>query len=163
VENEPLKKVGLFTAVLLFATLVGSGTAFADFTPPVIVGHWLFYMKVYQGQEMPEPPQASLQMHFDFTAAGESTLSWRHTVDTDHCLRKAIYRIVGSVLEEEVVWLDPENTMDCSSDPDMQLGKKSRTPFYFRGNDLAIQFQINGEPLDMVWKRIPAKTNFGGI
>lgn len=122
-----------------------------------IEGHWFFHKKIYQGQEMPEPPSATLRMHFVFSPPGESTLSWWHEGEEDHCARKAVYSVEGNLLLEEVIWVDPENSSFCAEDPDMQLGKKSRTPFYFYGNDLAIRFYLGDEPLDLIWRKLPAK------
>ncbi len=124
---------------------------------PSLVGKWTFYKKVFDGQEMPESPQASLRLHFDFSASGDSSLYWWHEGDTDHCAQKGRYHVEGQTLVDEITWVDPANTVDCSSDPDMQQGRTTRTPFYFRGDDLAIRFQINGDPLDMVWKRTEAE------
>ncbi|MGZ3727916.1 MAG: hypothetical protein ACXVCG_01760 [Bdellovibrionota bacterium] len=127
------------------------GTAFGG--SPDVVGKWQFYKKVYQGQEMPEGPSAPLRMYFEFDASGNSSLYWWHEGDRDHCARKGRYLVNGDLLQDEVTWVDPKNTPECADDMDMQLGRKTKTPFYFRGADLAIRFQIAGEPLDLVWKK----------
>lgn len=136
---------------LLFLFLMPYGALAED---PSVVGHWFFYKKIYQGQEMPEPVNASLRLHFEFSAEGESFLYWWHEGDTDHCARKGRYHYEGGVLTDEIIWVDPKNTRECADDIDMQLGRKTRTPVHFIGDDLAIRFQIDGEPLDMVWKKL---------
>jgi hypothetical protein len=137
-------------SITLFPSLSKADTA-------SLVGHWQFYKKVFQGQEMPEPPTATLHLHFEFTADGESSLYWWHESDGDHCARKGHYVVDGEVLRDEITWVDPKNTRDCSDDVDMQLGRKTSTPFFFSGPDLAIRFQLDGEPLDMVWKKIDSR------
>lgn len=138
---------------LLFSLAARAETA----APPNIVGTWLFYEKVYNGQVMPEPPSATLRLHFDFYPNGVSSLYWWHEGDKDHCTRRGRYSMDGSTLVEEVTWVDPGNTPECADDPDMQMGRKTRTPISFRGADLAIRFQLNGDALDMVFKRTDSR------
>ena len=121
---------------------------------PSVVGHWFFYKKVYQGEDMLEPPGATLRLHFEFSAKGESFLYWWHEGAGDHCARRGQYTFNGGVLFDEIVWVDPKNSPECADDQDMQMGRKTKTPIHFIGDDLAIQFQLDGEPLDMVWKKI---------
>lgn len=137
-----------FLALLL---AVGAVPARAE-PDPALVGGWRFYKKVYQGIEMPEGPGATLRMFYEFNEAGESYLYWWHEGDTDHCGRKGRYSTEAGFLVEEVVWVDPENTYGCSRDPDMQLGRRTRTPYYFRDGDFALQFSLGDERLDLVWK-----------
>jgi hypothetical protein len=137
--------------LLIFLCLTSS--ARAD-DAPQLVGRWQFYKKVFQGQEMPEPPSATLHLFFEFSPAGESSLTWWHDDGGDHCARKGKYVVANGELHDEIVWVDPKNTPDCADDMDMQLGRKTSTPIYFRGSDLAIRFQLDGEPLDMVWKKV---------
>lgn len=120
-----------------------------------VVGHWQFSGKIYNGTEMPEDPDARLRMFFTFYANGESRLAWYHTDENFHCQRKGRYQVVGDQIQEEVTWVDPKNSYGCGDDPDMQLGKKSKTPFYFRGADFVLRFFLNEDPLDLIWKRIP--------
>jgi len=120
----------------------------------VLDGHWFFYKKIYQNQHMPEPPSATLRMHFEFSPEGESTLYWWHEGEGDYCHRKGRYLVEKDQLVDEVTWLDPKNTHFCGNDPDMQLGRRTRTPFYFSGPDLALRFHLGDENLDFVWKKI---------
>ena len=122
--------------------------------PRSLVGQWTFVAKIFDGETMPEGPHATLRLHFDFSAVGESSLYWWHEGDHDHCAQKGRYHVEGQTLVNEITWVDPANTEDCSSDPDMQLGRTTRTPFYFLGENLAIRFQLNGDPLDMVWNKM---------
>jgi hypothetical protein len=117
-----------------------------------VEGHWLFYKKIYQGKEMPEPPSATLRMHFEFAANGDSKLWWWHEGEQDHCQRKGKWKTEDNLIVDEVTWVDPENTSECSKDPDMQNGKVNKTPFKFRGPDLSLELHLGDEPLEMVWK-----------
>lgn len=139
----------ILLALLLLAVSLPSAAA----AEPSLRGRWLFYKKVYGGVEMPEGPGATLRMEFEFLPSGESRLSWRHEGENDHCARQGRYEVQGDHLVEEVVWVDPANTYGCSSDPDMQLGRRTRTPFHFVGPDLAIRFFLGDQPLDMIWAK----------
>lgn len=134
------------TVLLLACSLLSS---------PSVEGRWQFYKKIFKGQEMPEPPSATLRMFYEFTPQGESRLWWWHEGERDHCQRRGKFRVEGETLVDETTWIDPDNTMHCAQDPDMQPGKVSRTPFRFRGPDLSLELHINGEPLEMVWRRDP--------
>lgn len=134
-------------ALLLFSF---AADAFAS---PAVVGRWRFHKKIYQGTEIPEAPGATLRMFFEFDGAGESHLYWRHEGEKDHCSRKGRYHVEAGHIVEEVVWVDPENTFACGQDPDMQLGRKTRTPYYFHGKDLALRFHLGDEPLDLIWRK----------
>lgn len=143
---------------ILLLSLSG-GFAFADAPPavvpaPTVVGHWFFHMKLYQGHQMPEPPDATLRLHFAFREGGESELWWWHEGEGDHCRRRGTYTVEATNIVEETTWIDPANTPLCGQDPDMQLGRKTRTPYYFYGDDLALRFQLADEPLDVIWKRL---------
>jgi hypothetical protein len=119
-----------------------------------VEGHWFFYKKIYQKQEIPEPPGATLRMHFEFSPAGESSLYWWHEGEGDYCRRTGKYAVDGGHIVDEVTWVDPRNSKHCGQDPDMQLGRRTRSSFYFHGPDLAIRFHLGDEPLDLVWKKI---------
>lgn len=120
---------------------------------PGLHGQWRFYKKIFQGQEMPEPPSANLRMFFEFSPSGDSRLWWWREGENDRCQRRGKFSVEGNTLVDEVTWVDPENTPQCAQDPDMQPGKVTRTPFRFRGEDLSLELHLNGEPLEMVWRR----------
>ena len=122
-------------------------------TPEEIVGRWLFYKKVYDGVEFPEGPGATLRMEFEFLPNGESLLSWRRQGEKGYCARKGRYHTEGGHLVEEVIWVDPQNAYGCADDPDMQLGRRTRTEYFFSGADLGIRFYLGEEPLDLIWKK----------
>jgi hypothetical protein len=140
-------------AVKIFIALLALCFTTSAFAGNAVEGRWRFYKKIFQENEMPEPPGATLRMFFEYSANGESHLFWWHEGDTDHCSRRGRYHIESGHIVEEVIWVDPENTFACGQDPDMQLGRKTRTPYYFHGKDLALRFHLGDEPLDLIWRK----------
>ena len=136
--------------LLLLLTFLATTTAFAESLP----GKWFYYKKVYREQEMPEPPEATLRLFFEFTETGESRLYWWHEGQNDHCERRGRYYVEGEVLVDQVTWVDPKNTYGCSSDPDMRLGRVTRTLLHFSDRDLWLNIGLGNESLFYVWKRV---------
>lgn len=119
-----------------------------------LVGRWGYFMKVYEGVEMPEGPDATLRLRFEFTADGESHLYWWHVGEGDHCARRGRYRVENDVLVDEIVWVDPKNNYACAQDPDMQLGRVTRTPISFDRGNLVTHLHLGDDDLLYVWKRL---------
>lgn len=124
------------------------------FAQASIVGHWFYYEKIYRGQLMPEPPESTLRLHFRFSATGESQLTWWHEGSPEFCERKGSYSVENNLLIDTVIWLNPANSHECSADPDMQLGRVTKTPISFEGPDLFLHLHIGDDPLIYVWKRL---------
>ncbi len=122
--------------------------------PQEIVGHWFFYKKVFRGSEMPEPPEATLRLHFEFYADGTNKLYWWHEGENDLCTRWGKYQWDGKDLVDEITKVDPKNHPSCSRDPDMQLGKISRTPVWIENGDMKLLLHIGDDDLIYVWKRL---------
>lgn len=118
------------------------------------VGKWLFYKKIYRGMEMPEPPEATLRLHFEFAEDGSSRLYWWHEGEGDRCERAGRYTLDGNVIVEEATWVNPKNHPDCARDPDMQTGKVTRTPYEIRGGDLWLTLPFSDESLIYVWRKL---------
>ncbi len=137
-------------ALCIFAFLAMNAQA-----EDIIVGRWAYFMKIYKGQEMPEPPEATLRLRFEFLADGQSHLYWWNEGQGNHCERRGHYRVTGNILEDHVEWVDPNNSFSCSDDPDMENGKVTKTPFAFRNGNLVIRLQLGEEELFYVWKKIP--------
>jgi hypothetical protein len=144
----------IISGLLLWLATFAHANLDSDVRHPSLVGHWQFYKKIYQGQEMPEGPSATLRLHFDFDKDGVSHLYWWHVGEGDHCYREGRYRLTGNILSEEVTWVSPANTYGCSDDPDMKLGRKTNSPVRFVGNEFVTTFHLGDEPLDLVWKKL---------
>ncbi len=119
-----------------------------------LVGHWHFYKKIYKGMEMPEPPEATLRLEFEFTADGMNHLYWTHQGDTDICERRGNYFVKDDYLVDEIVWVNPKNSSDCAKDPDMQRGKRTITPISIKNKDLYLYMMLGDDPLIYIWKKI---------
>jgi hypothetical protein len=124
-----------------------------------IEGHWQYYLKIFKGNEMPEPPEATLRLHFEFYPDGTNRLYWWHEGEDDLCSRTGRYRLEKGILIDEVIAVDPKNHGNCSRDPDMQLGKISRTPYELKKNQLILHLPFGDDTLLYVWKRIPPRYN----
>lgn len=121
---------------------------------PSIVGRWGYFMKVFDGHEMPEPPDATLRLRYEFSAEGRSRLYWWHEGDSDFCERRGSFRLEGGMLVDKVEWVNPENSFGCGEDPDMQNGKTTRTPVYFQHGNLIMRLHLGEEDLLYVWKKL---------
>lgn len=146
------------TGFFLLLLFLGAAEGRASSAP--LLGHWFFYKKIFRGVEMPEPPEATLRLHFEFHPGGISRLYWWHEGEPGRCAREGRYRVEGSVLVEEATWIDPSNHPSCGRDPDMQKGKVSRTRFFVRDGDLHTFLPFGDEELVYVWKRVGAASRF---
>lgn len=120
---------------------------------PWIVGNWEYFMKVYQNVEMPKSPNDPNYLKFDFTLEGQSRLYWGNTELKTHCNRLGEYKLEGELLVDKVTWVDPENTFGCGNDPDMQLGKVTRTAVFQKNGFFYLVLNLGNEPLYYVWKK----------
>jgi hypothetical protein len=145
--------------VFLLLVLLHSFSAWAlDPGGPSLVGHWLYYKKIFQGHEMPEPPEATLRLHFDFEADGSDHLYWWHEGEKDLCERKGTHTVEnGNTLVDTNTWVNPKNDSSCANDPDMQQGRVTRTPISFAGADLQFFLALGDDTLIYVWRREPPK------
>lgn len=137
---------GLWLAFLLLASPAASAE-------DSLVGQWEFFMMIYKGQEIPQGPDATLRLRYEFFSTGESRLYWWHEGAGDHCERRGTYSIDENYLIDRVHWVDPNNTQDCSHDPDMQNGRETRTPFTFQNGNWLLRLAFGEDDLFYVWKR----------
>ena len=119
-----------------------------------LVGHWRFYMKIYDGREMPEPPNATLDLNFIFHGDGTNRLYWEHTGEDDLCDRKGVYDVQGDILIDRVTWVNPDNARGCERDPDMQLGREAQSRFDIVDGDFHLHMHLGDLPLTYVWEKI---------
>ncbi len=119
-----------------------------------IVGKWKYKYFIYDGQEYP-PSNPDLDMRFEFTQDGVSILRWQVLGQTEFCERKALYAFhTADLIYQKNVWAHPGNHMSCGSDPDMQLGRESLTPFRVLGPNLELILQLNGKPYVYIFERL---------
>ena len=94
--------------------------------PAAIIGGWYLDHIIYQGE--PRPPfNPDLEITFDYWADGVSHLFWFRNNEVGFCERKAIYTYEDCFIKETITWLNPNNSPDCNYDPDMQLGRTTKT------------------------------------
>lgn len=140
--------------LIAFAYLLFPVIGFAGETDPSPVGHWFYVMKIYRGHEMPEPPEASLRLHYEFRADGSSRLYWWHEGEADLCEREGRYRIEDGFIVEQALKVNPRNHPSCSRDPDMQEGRITRTRYELINGRLHLHLPLADEFLIYVWKKI---------
>lgn len=138
--------------VKLFIILMLSNLSFADNSALWIVGNWEYFMKIYQNVEMPKSPSDPQHLNFDFTDDGVSHLYWWNEETGYHCNRKGEFSIEGELLIDKVMWVDPTNSFGCSSDPDMQEGKITKTRVFLKDHHLYLELNLGNEPLYYVLK-----------
>ena len=136
-----MKKIILITLLLLTQSAHGQNEFF---------GTWQFFGMRYQGKFSPAP-NPDLVLRFQFLPDGTDVLSWSRKNEIGSCERKAHYRVIKNILQEEVFWVNPGNLPECNDDPDMRLGKKSETPARVVGQTLEIELHLDNEPLTYLW------------
>lgn len=119
-----------------------------------LMGTWKYKSFIYDGQPYP-PSNPAMDLRFQFTKDGISVLRWFTEGEDAFCERKALYFVESnSVLYQKNIWAHPGNHMSCASDPDMQTGRESRTPFTVEGNTLKLHLQLADKPYIYIFERI---------
>jgi hypothetical protein len=143
--------------LLLFFLLVWSGSCFAIQTSDVI-GTWRYVSYLYHGQINPLP-NPDLELLFKFDTKGIMTISWTRKNDTGFCEAESSFQIVNNQLISQVTKTNPKNTIECSMDPDMQVGKKSTDPIELRDNQLFLNIGLSGEDFYYIFDLIDTNVN----
>ncbi|MFN3698460.1 MAG: hypothetical protein ACK4VO_13575 [Pseudobdellovibrio sp.] len=138
---------------IFFLILATSLNLFAYVGVDSLIGRWSYVGFHYQGNYF-QKPNPDLHVTFEFEQNNKVKLSWVRDDDGSHCTRIADYSIIDSVIHQTVVWVDPENSFGCSSDPDMVLGKTSKTTYSVSENVLNLYLSLNGEELVYVLNRL---------
>jgi hypothetical protein len=121
--------------------------------PDQIVGQWLYIGFDYQG-EFHAPLDDNLELIFSFESNGIDDLSWHYKNSTGKCHRQGEYFIEDNILNDKIVWVDPENMNSCGVDPDMQMGRIARTPVQVQGDRLLMSLELSDQPLIYILQRI---------
>ncbi len=125
-------------------------------SPNAFLGHWLYYRLFYQGR-FQEPLSPELRLSFSFYDNGENRLFWYRTNQPGFCERRGRYTFDAGSLVDLVIWVNPKNSMSCSSDPDMQMGKQSTTRAELKDGEFWLYLSIGAEDFVYVFKRISEK------
>lgn len=117
-----------------------------------LFGEWEYYKYIYRGK-IQFPRDKDTKLNYIFAEGGMSTLIWKNEVDNVYCERRGLFYINGDTIKDEVVWVNPKNTMGCGSDPDMRIGNKSFTKFRITNGELELDLPLADEFLIYVFKR----------
>lgn len=129
----------IFTAVFFVNVRVHAGVN-------QLAGRWLYVGFIYHGQTYP-PLDSDLNLYFEFTEDGRSKLEWSFKNSTSMCSRWALYENDAALIDQWVVWTDPQNAADCFKDPDMKIGSRSQTPYFIKDSRLYLELSLDGDPL----------------
>ena len=120
------------------------------FSSDRIFGHWKFTEMIYRGQKVPLP-NPDLNLTWTFFKNGTERLYWDRGT-ADFCEKFSYFEVEENYLIEDPIFLNPRNAADCSKDPDMQLGKKSKIKMEILDEELHFYFQLGEEELIYVLK-----------
>lgn len=135
-----------FLTVLFVSISVRAGTIF---------GEWKFEELIYNTQRM-ERSDPALNLRWTFFANGTERLYWDRG-NEDFCERFSHFKYTQNTLQTKVFSLNPLNSLNCSSDPDMQLGVTSETVLEIKNNELWLYVSVGEEKLIYVLKKQEGK------
>jgi hypothetical protein len=166
VKIDRLKSSSLLTAITAGLCLLAASfatTAFADqaSTPEktLLEGKWKYVAYFYRGDRHP-PPNPTLELLFKFESSGSSQIYWSYKGLPGFCERLGRYEVFTTqvpnqyILEDLVVWVNPQNNPECGRDPDMQLGKRTRNPVELKAGAVWLELSLAGEPLYYILEKI---------
>lgn len=118
-----------------------------------LFGRWLYVGFSYEGQIYP-PLDPDLVLHFEFTEDGLSHLEWSWINSLMSCSRRAVYAHDNNIIDQWVVWSNPQNAFECNKDPDMKIGSRSQTPYFIKENSLYLELSLDSKPLFYILKKV---------
>lgn len=117
------------------------------------VGLWQAVGYFYNDDFVPAL-DTSFVISYEFFDNGENIMMWERKNTSHLCRRKGKWEVTEkNWISDEVVWLDPKNSMDCGSDTDMQIGKKTFTEFVRCENYLFTKYPFVNEYLIYAWEK----------
>jgi len=150
--------VRIFFSLLLALSQLSSTASAAGVlatSPSWLLGAWKFSGYIYQNELKP-PLNPKLILIFEFFPDSTSKLFWTRQDEPGFCERRGLFSVVDDMLTDEIVWVNPNNNIECSRDPDMQLGKKATNEVRYLDNKLHLYLSLAGEPFIYVFERAPA-------
>jgi hypothetical protein len=117
-----------------------------------IIGKWKFSEYIYQDKNLPLP-NPNLNLIFEFNKTGSNRLFWYRENEDGFCERIGLYTYTNLELTDEVVWTHPDNHVECSKDPDMILGKKTKNKVTIANDKLYLHLALKGQPFIYVWEK----------
>ncbi len=97
-------------------------------------------------------PNPALQLQMIFLDSTQMKLRYSYLDESGFCESTSnyVYNSLKKNLHLEVVEVHPENAEFCQKDPDMQLGRKSKTPVALKEDRLHFQLGLGEEELTMI-------------
>ncbi len=144
--------------IIFLASLISLNAFSDDSIPPWIFGNWKFIGFFYQNQ-FKAPLNPNLNIIFHFESDGTDYLYWNRTGEPGFCERKGHFSISGTNYNDEVLWTNPHNAIDCSQDPDMQVGKKTSTEIELIDGKIRLNLGLGDEPFYYIFEPIDTYPN----
>jgi hypothetical protein len=123
-------------------------------TSEVLEGLWKFEEYIYDGNRLPRP-NPKLHVYFEFYSTGTHRVWWTRDGENGFCERIGVYDFDGCTLEDRTEWVNPENNIECSKDPDMRVGNQTTTEAFLKadGDELHLTLGLGGEPFIYILHR----------
>ena len=155
--------LGLFSVLFPLSSMAGFapaiGRTFSERDSSWMVGAWKFSGYIYHN-EFKLPLNPHLILVFQFFADGTNDLAWRRDEEPGFCERKGTFSLDGDFLNEEVTWINPENDVSCSQDPEMVLGRKTNDEIHLVDGKIQLYLSLSGEPFIYVFERTKLPANW---
>lgn len=121
-----------------------------------IIGKWQFKGIILK-DEYQDRPNPNLILTYEFLADGTDIMRWTRLNEKGFCERRGEWYYDEGHLHDKVVWINPDNNMDCGSDPDMKLGKETVNPMWREGNQLFLELPFSDDVILYVWDLLAAQ------
>lgn len=108
-------------------------------------GAWKLSAMEYKGQNLPLP-NPDLFLTWTFYANGTERLYWDRGGE-EFCERFAHFSVADGYLKEVTFALNPKNSIECSRDPDMQMGKETLTQIQILEKQLRLLIPMGEDEL----------------
>jgi hypothetical protein len=151
VRSHSFIKSSMLSLIVSFLLPFSAQAAASSALRDSLIGEWKLQRMVHQGQPIPLP-NPDLNLRFTFSTGGIERLYWDRG-GSEFCERFAHYQLENSFLQQEVYAINPANAAECAKDPDMQMGKKTKTKMKLSGKELYLYFQLGEEELIYVLGR----------
>lgn len=141
----------LFNLVLILLSLLSWRALAGQETR--LEGEWKLVGMIYRGEEVP-PLNPQLNLRWTFFANGTERLYWDRQGENGFCERFATYKILDGQIHETVFAVNPLNSLECSQDPDMQVGRHTVNTIEVKQQQILLHLQLGDEELIYILKEV---------
>lgn len=138
-----MKKFILIALILSFNLTLAQG----------LFGSWQYFQYIYKDNVF-KPHDPTLKVIYELSDNGDSHLYWQNDDLSVSCERRGKYTFDSTHIVDTVTWINPNNTLGCSRDPDMQQGLSTKTRYFVQEDILTLELFINEDPLLYMMKRL---------